>query len=123
MNETPVEQAIRSLRGHIGRLKHIGRLNPEVLQQALGIERAASVICKAVSGAEESASPTQLPERNPLHFLPNGRNLSDEGRTFLYGLFDEGFSVRGAAARIGISIRAAAEHRSHWLRRDIDAPN
>lgn len=123
MNDTPVEQAIRSLRGHIGRLKHIGRSNPEVLQQALGIERAASVICKSVSGAEEAASTAQPPERNPLHFLPNGRNLSDEGRTFLYGLFDEGFSVRGAAARIGISIRAAAEHRSHWLRREMSGPN
>lgn len=123
MNETPVEQAVRSLRGHIGRLKHIGRSNPEVLQQAIGIERAAAVICKSVSGGEGSASPAQPSERDPRHFLPNGRNLSDEGRTFLYSLFEDGFSVRGAAARIGISIRAAAEHRSHWLRRDIDAPN
>ncbi len=107
----------RSFRGHLGRLKAIGQATPEIMQHVLGLEQAAARLFKleAEDGATESTA--QVSSRDPAHFRANGRNLSEAGRDFIFGLYDVGFSIRGAAARIGISLKAAADYRSAWMRR------
>ena len=115
MND-PREFALRSYRGHMGRLKSIGRDHPDIMQHVLGIEHSVSQLIASNDGNDSGAS-GHLPVRNPAHFKANGRNLSPEGQAFIFRLYDEGFSIRGAAARIGISLKSAADYRSAWLRR------
>jgi hypothetical protein len=110
------EFARRSYRGHLGRLKLVGQNSPEIMQHVLGIERAVAQLFGFNAEEDVSANaPTSV--RDASHFKANGRNLSPEGQAFIFSLYDAGFSIRGAAARIGISLKAAADYRSAWLRR------
>ena len=110
------EFARRSYRGHLGRLRSIGQNSPEIMQHVLGIERAVAQLV-GVNTEENVLINAPASVRNPTHFKANGRNLSPEGHDFIFSLYDAGFSIRGAAARIGISLKAAADYRSAWLRR------
>jgi len=117
-NNDAKKSALRSVRGHLSRLKLLlGQTNPAVTQHLLGIERGlAALVAPTVNDGGGSDTPP-VHTRDPAHFMPNGRNLSDAGRTFISSLYDDHYSIRGAAARIGISLKAAADYRSAWLRR------
>jgi len=116
MDDDNHDFARRSFRGHLGHLKALGRTRPEIMQHVLGIEQAASKLFDRAEDSTVAAAGASF-SRDPAHFTTNGRNLSPEGRTFIFSLYDDGFSIRGAAARIGISLKAAADYRSAWLRR------
>jgi hypothetical protein len=104
------ESTLRSLRAHIGRLKKLVSAQPELLHHILAIERAIAELT-----SDQAYQTPAVQTRNPGHFLPNGRNLSDVGRAAIRKLYDEGNSIRQAAAAIGISTKSAADHRSDWL--------
>lgn len=116
MNDTE-DFARRSFRGHLGRLKALGQTYPSIMQHVLGIEQSAMTLFDLAVEDGEGANAQANHDRDPTHFRANGRNLSDAGRAFIFSLYDAGFSIRGAAARIGISLKAAADYRSAWLRR------
>lgn len=113
--ESPIIKGRRA-RGHLGHLKRLFHDHPDVIRKVSDIERlvAETLDPGTLDAATDSRSASI---RDPRHFTHNGRNLSQAGRVFIYGLFDLGLSVRTAAARIGISVSSAQAHRGTWLRR------
>lgn len=110
------------MRGHAGRLRRIlqdpNASKMAALHHLAGIEQAAAVLARDPT-EEALADPEGVTRggRDPSLFQENGRYLNDRGRALLFSLFDSGYSVRSAAARIGISANSAASHRAAWLRR------
>jgi hypothetical protein len=109
--------ARRSFRGHLGRLKVLGQTYPAIMQHVLGIEQSGMTLFNLAAEDGVGTDAQANHSRHAAHFKTNGRNLSEAGRAFIFSLYDAGFSIRGAAARIGISLKAAADYRSAWLRR------
>lgn len=88
-----------------------------LLHHLHGVESALLVVAQddEKHGAEEANREAAQPNRNPDHFQANGRYLSEAGQRCLFGLFDQGHSIRSAAAIIGISSGPAADHHRRWL--------
>jgi DNA-binding NarL/FixJ family response regulator len=103
-------------RGYISIMRGFYQNDPDILAALTNLERV--IANKQAPGTLDAATlASQASIRNPLHFHENHIHLSDFGRLTLYRLYDEGVSVRDAAARLCISKSAAQVHRSNWLRR------
>lgn len=116
------KEAANSLRGHTGRLRKFLReanAPATALSHLAGIEQAGAILARDPSEevAADKGKGVPIGSRVSDHFQENGRYLSDQGRAFLFNLFDGGHSVRAAAALVGISVKSAASHRATWLRR------
>lgn len=118
--------ALRSVRGHLGRAKALvvtGSASTPTERAAVlhHLEGAESALAIVARGEQEVVpEPEDLARRvrqgrDPAHFQPNGRFLSEAGQRFLFGLFKQGRSIRSAAAAIGISPSSVADYHARWL--------
>ena len=103
------DSLIRSMRGHLDRLKTLCSGNGQAIAHVNGIEGSLAELVRT-----RAAPAAGRHQRDHSHLKPHGRHLSTAGQTAVFASFWAGRSNRRIAVEVGISERAVQNLRRQW---------
>jgi hypothetical protein len=97
------------------------RLEQKLAEARSALEAAEALVARLKQASKETQlSGDEGDGRDPTHFRSSGPHLSEKGIAAVHALYDAGYSIEDVAAKIGISVSAAANRRREWKNsRDI----